>query len=141
MELRLPLEMSPGREAACRAVFGTWGFFPNDARKNCPFVLTSFTGWSSERCPGIGFFSRGHREIGNGSYAGLGVGTYYYDGDFYGDVWYALRAGFKVPIISNGLVLDVNVNYRVENWDDIKDAGDKVDKDTLMIGAALRLGF
>ena len=28
------IEMSPGREAACRAVFGTWGFFPNDARKN-----------------------------------------------------------------------------------------------------------
>ena len=26
MELRLPLEMSPGREAACRAVFGTWVF-------------------------------------------------------------------------------------------------------------------
>src|SRR5574337_405592 len=64
MELRLPLEMSPGREAACRAVFGTWGFFPNDARKNCPFVLTAFTGWSSERCPGIGFLSRGDREIG-----------------------------------------------------------------------------
>src|SRR5574340_797387 len=64
MELRLPLEMSPGREAAFRAVFGTWGFFPNDARKNCPFVLTSFTGWSSERCPGIGFLSRGDREIG-----------------------------------------------------------------------------
>src|SRR5574341_503665 len=64
MELRLPLEMSPGREAACRAVFGTWRFFPNDARKNCPFVLTSFTGWSSEGCPGIGFLSRGDREIG-----------------------------------------------------------------------------
>src|SRR5574337_961715 len=64
MELRLPLEMSPGREAACPAVFGTWGFFPNDARKNCPFVLTSFTGWSSERCPGIGFLSRRDREIG-----------------------------------------------------------------------------
>jgi hypothetical protein len=40
------------------------GFFPNDARKNCPFVLTAFTGWSSERCPGIGFLSRGDREIG-----------------------------------------------------------------------------
>ena len=50
----MPLEMSPGREAACRAVFGTWGFFPNDARKNCPFVLTAFTGGSSERCPGFG---------------------------------------------------------------------------------------
>src|SRR5574338_692245 len=64
MELRLPLEMSPGREAACRAVVGTWRFFPNDARKNCPFVLTAFTGWSSERCPGIGFLSTGDREIG-----------------------------------------------------------------------------
>ena len=64
MELRLPLEMSPGREAACRAVFGTWGFFPNDAQKNCPFVWTSFSGWSSETCPGIGFLSRGDREIG-----------------------------------------------------------------------------
>src|SRR5574339_71718 len=28
------------------------------------FVLTSFTGWSSKRCPGIGFLSRGDREIG-----------------------------------------------------------------------------
>ena len=65
MELRLPLEVSPGREATCRAVFGTWGFFPDDARaSHCPFVLTSFTGWSSERCPGIGFLPRGDREIG-----------------------------------------------------------------------------
>src|SRR5574341_230717 len=56
MELRLPLEVSPGREATCRAVFGTWGSFPDDARAgHCPFVLASFTGWSSERCPGIGF--------------------------------------------------------------------------------------
>ena len=64
MELRLPLEMSPGREATCRAVFGTWGFFPDDARaKHCPFVLTSFTGWSSEKCPGIAFLPSGAREI------------------------------------------------------------------------------
>ena len=65
MELRLPLEVSPGREATCRAVFGTWGLFPDDARaSHCPFVLTSFTGWSSERSPAIGFLSRGDREIG-----------------------------------------------------------------------------
>src|SRR5574340_1401171 len=29
-----------------------------------PILLTSFTGWSSERCPGIGFLSREDREIG-----------------------------------------------------------------------------
>ncbi len=43
--------------------------------------------------------------------------------------------------MGNGLVLDVNVNYRVEDWDGIKDATDDVDTDTLMIGAALRLVF
>ena len=44
MELRLPLEVFPGRQATCRAVFGTWGSFPDDARASlCPFVLTSFT--------------------------------------------------------------------------------------------------
>lgn len=79
--------------------------------------------------------------IGDGIYCGLGVGTYYYDGDFYGDVWYALRAGFKLPIISRLLVLDVNVNYRVEDWHGIKKAEDNVDTDTLMVGAALRLVF
>src|SRR5574341_1472377 len=65
MELRLPLEVFPGRQATCRAVFGTWGSFPDDARaSHCPFVLTSFTGWSSKRCLGIRFLSRGDREIG-----------------------------------------------------------------------------
>src|SRR5574340_66371 len=36
MEFRLPLEMSPGREAACRAVFGTWGFFRTMHGKTAP---------------------------------------------------------------------------------------------------------
>src|SRR5574341_2331984 len=36
MELRLPLEMSPGREAACRAVFGTWVFFRTMHGKTAP---------------------------------------------------------------------------------------------------------
>src|SRR5574337_726362 len=36
MELRLPLEMSPGREAACRAVFGSWVFFRTMHGKTAP---------------------------------------------------------------------------------------------------------
>src|SRR5574337_71838 len=54
----------PGERGCLSSCIWNLGFFPNDARKNCPFVLTSFTGWSSERCPGIGFLSRGDREIG-----------------------------------------------------------------------------
>lgn len=79
--------------------------------------------------------------IGNTIYAGIGIGTYYYDGDFYSDTWYALRAGLKFPLITNALMLDVNVNYRVENWEDIEDVKKNVDSDTLMVGAALRLAF
>ena len=45
-------------------VLGIWGFFSNDVRKNCFFVLIVFIGWSSERCSGIGFLLRGDREIG-----------------------------------------------------------------------------
>src|SRR5574340_27292 len=54
----------PGERGRLSSCIWNLGFFPNDARKNCPFVLTAFTGGSSERCPGIGFLSRGAREIG-----------------------------------------------------------------------------
>src|SRR5574337_846673 len=58
------LSRCPRGERPLVALYLEPGVFPTDARKNCPFVLTSFTGWSSERCPGIGFLSRGDREIG-----------------------------------------------------------------------------
>ena len=54
----------PGERGRLSSCIWNLGFFPTDARKNCPFVWASFTGWSSERCPGIGFLSRGDREIG-----------------------------------------------------------------------------
>jgi len=55
----------PGERGHLSSCIWNLGLFPDDARaSHCPFVLTSFTGWSSERCPGIGFFSRGDREIG-----------------------------------------------------------------------------
>ena len=36
-------------------ILGKQRAFNSCTRENCPFVLTAFTGWSSERCPGIGF--------------------------------------------------------------------------------------
>src|SRR5574340_404537 len=54
----------PGERGRLSSCIWNLGLFPTDARTNCPFVLTSFTGWSSERCPGIGVLSRGDREIG-----------------------------------------------------------------------------
>ncbi len=46
-----------------------------------------------------------------------------------------------MPILIDDIVLDVNLNYRVEDWDGIKEARDNIDTDTLMIGAAVRLVF
>ena len=45
----------PGERGRLSSCIWNLGFLPNDARKNCPVVLTAFTGWSSARCPGIGF--------------------------------------------------------------------------------------
>ena len=79
--------------------------------------------------------------VGNGIYGALGVGTYYYDGDFYSDCWYALRVGLKIPILVDSLVLDINANYRCDSWGDIEDAKDDIDTDNVILGAALRLVF
>ena len=55
----------PGERGHLSSCIWNLRVFSDDAQaSHCPFVLTSFTGWTSERCPGIGFFSRGDREIG-----------------------------------------------------------------------------
>src|SRR5574337_2100121 len=51
-----------GRLSSC--IWNLGVFSGRCTASHCPFVLTSFTGWSSERCPGIGFLSRGDRELG-----------------------------------------------------------------------------
>src|SRR5574340_1031986 len=63
MELRLPLEMSPGREAACRAVLEP-GVFSEGRTEKLPLPVEFIHRVDFERCPGIGFLSRGDREIG-----------------------------------------------------------------------------
>ena len=78
--------------------------------------------------------------IGNWIYAGLGIGTYYYDGDFYDDTWYALRAGIKFNLFPH-LVLDINANYRMDKWKDMGHVKDDIDTDNVIAGAALRLAF
>jgi hypothetical protein len=78
--------------------------------------------------------------FGKGLYAGLGVGTYFYDGEFYSDVFYALRAGIVLELVPN-ILLDLNANYRVDNWSGIKDADDEIDTDNVIFGGAIRLQF
>jgi hypothetical protein len=78
--------------------------------------------------------------LGSAIYAGLGVGTYYTDGDFSSDPFFGLRAGFDLHILPY-IYLDINANYKFEDWDDISDVGEDISSDTITLGAAVRIQF
>ena len=73
----------------------------------------------------------------------VGIGWYYSDGEWADEPFYALRAGMEFPLLPK-VTLDVTANYRFTKWGDLKDEeGDVkvIDTDTIMLGAALRLGI
>lgn len=76
--------------------------------------------------------------LGGFVYAALGIGTYYTDGDFSKDPFYNLRAGVDLHVLPF-IYLDINANYRFEEWNDIKTVGDNINSDTITIGAAVRI--
>jgi hypothetical protein len=78
--------------------------------------------------------------VGNGLYAAAGIGIYYTDGEFVEDPFYALRVGLDAEVLPF-LRLDLNVNYRFEDWDNLDDESAGIDTDTVMLGLAARLCF
>jgi hypothetical protein len=78
--------------------------------------------------------------LGDVLYAAAGVGVYYSDGDFADDPFYSFRAGLDIPLLPI-LRLDINANYRFENWDSLSDHTQDIDSNTLTLGAAVRLDF
>lgn len=71
--------------------------------------------------------------VGHGLYAGAGVGVTHSDGET-SDMFYAAKIGFDISILPR-LSLDVNANYRFDDWDLI----DEVETDTVTLGALIRL--
>jgi opacity protein-like surface antigen len=70
--------------------------------------------------------------VGHGLYAGAGVGVVASDGEK-SDPFYAAKVGFDFSIIPR-VSLDVNANYRFDDWGLIDDA----ETDTITFGALLR---
>jgi hypothetical protein len=77
--------------------------------------------------------------IGKGLYAGAGIGINYSDSEFADEPFYALRVGIDINILPS-LFLDINANYRFEEWDFDK-IEDDIDTDTITLGAMLRFQF
>jgi len=74
--------------------------------------------------------------FGGGIYAGAGVGMYYVDGDILDDPFFALRAGFDMELLP-GIYLDINANYRFEDWNQVNE--DDISENTVTLGAAVRV--
>jgi len=76
--------------------------------------------------------------VGGTIYAGAGIGVYY-DGEVFNDTpFYMLRAGFDFTILPF-LSLDINANYRFNDWDSFDT--DDLDTDTIRLGAAIRFAL
>ena len=78
--------------------------------------------------------------LGAGLYAGLGIGTYYADGGFADSPFYAFKAGLDLELLPS-IWLDINANYRFNEWGNLGDVAENISTDTVTIGAALRLAF
>jgi len=77
--------------------------------------------------------------VGGLVYGGLGIGTHYFDGDFADKPFYALKAGLDFELLPL-IHLDINANYRFDNWDYEKVKED-VDTDTVTLGLVARIEF
>jgi hypothetical protein len=76
--------------------------------------------------------------VGGTIYAGAGIGVYY-DGEVFNDTpFYMLRAGLDFTILPF-LSLDINANYRFNDWDSFDT--DDLDTDTIRLGAAIRFAL
>lgn len=78
--------------------------------------------------------------LGRSLYAAVGVGGYYRDGDFADDPFYAARLGIVLEALPQ-VFLDLNANYRFEEWEQFNEDEHKIDTDTVTLGAALRIQF
>ncbi len=77
---------------------------------------------------------------GTSLYGAAGIGWYYSDGAWADAPFYVLRAGMELTLLPS-IYLDLSGNYRFTKWGSLKNEDVDIDTDTIMLGAAVRLGF
>ena len=76
--------------------------------------------------------------VGSTVYAGIGVGSFYSDGDFSEDPFYLVRAGLDFEILPN-IFAEFNASYHFSDLDDLNEIDRDIDSDTVTLGAAIRI--
>lgn len=88
----------------------------------------------------VAYAPQGLMILGKTVYGGVGIGTYYIDGEFADRPFYLLRAGLDLELVPT-LYLDINANYRFEDWVEPEEIIDDIDTDVITLGAAVRVAF
>jgi hypothetical protein len=73
-------------------------------------------------------------------YGAAGIGRYYSDGDWSGEMFYVLRAGVDLTLMPF-VHLDINANYQFYNMDELDGETTDIGTDTVRLGAAVRMVF
>ena len=76
--------------------------------------------------------------LGKTLYGAVGIGGYYSDGSWNSNPFYAFRVGVDLEVLPH-LHLDINANYRFEDWSKLNSSS--VSSDTVTLGAAARIAF
>lgn len=80
---------------------------------------------------------QGYFLLGQGMYIGIGAGVFYVDEEFADTPFYGLRLGMESALLGT-LMLDLNANYRVNDFSDLGNLSD-VDTDTVTLGLSARI--
>jgi len=76
---------------------------------------------------------------GRSIYGGVGIGTYYSDGEYSQGPFFVFRVGYDMELVPS-LHADIYANYRFDDWD-MSEVEDDIDTDTVTIGAAVRFSL
>lgn len=76
--------------------------------------------------------------LGKTLYGAVGIGGYYSDGEWANKPFYAFRIGADLEVLPH-VHLDINANYRFEDWSALNTHD--VKSDTITLGAAARIAF
>lgn len=78
--------------------------------------------------------------VGKGLYAAAGIGGVCFDGEWGDNPVYIFRAGLDLELIS-GIHIDINANYRFQDWGNLNNSSTDIGTDTVSLGAALRFAL
>ena len=76
--------------------------------------------------------------VGKTLYGAVGIGGYYSNGEWNNKPFYAFRIGADLEVLPH-VHLDINANYRFEDWSKLNTSD--VKSDTITLGAAARIAF